>query len=256
MLKTSTDASVVCARRWRSGTVAKREIRKLSKTTNCLFPKRPFERLVREIAQDYKDIRFTKESMKAIQEALENFVTEMFHKADMARKHGCRETLDERDVRFARFMTPESLWVMSDRIWEKEIFAAPTPASLSSSDKKKAGKNEKKGESSSGAAAAGEASASKAKNEKGKPEKRKKDSGGDATQQQSPAVDVGDEQKGRSKKAKKAAAPATPAATKEALDDDESGSDDDDESISASESEEENAAGPAPAPPAAAATGQ
>lgn len=54
--------------RWKSGTVAKREIRKLSRTTNLLFPRRPFQRLVREIAQDYKsDMRFKKESILAIQ---------------------------------------------------------------------------------------------------------------------------------------------------------------------------------------------
>jgi histone H3/H4 len=53
--------------RWRSGTVAKREIRKLSRSTHLLFPRRPFQRLVREIAQDYKDIRFTTGSMQAIQ---------------------------------------------------------------------------------------------------------------------------------------------------------------------------------------------
>ena len=53
--------------RWKSGTVAKREIRKLSRTTHLLFPKRPFQRLVREIAQDFKDIRFTKGSMGVIQ---------------------------------------------------------------------------------------------------------------------------------------------------------------------------------------------
>lgn len=33
-------------RRWRPGTVAKREIRKLSRSTNLLFPKLPFNRLV------------------------------------------------------------------------------------------------------------------------------------------------------------------------------------------------------------------
>lgn len=31
-------------RRWRPGTVAKREIRKLSRTTNLLFPKSSFSR--------------------------------------------------------------------------------------------------------------------------------------------------------------------------------------------------------------------
>lgn len=32
--------------------------------------------------------------MKAIQEAAEMFVTETFHKADLARRHAGRETLD------------------------------------------------------------------------------------------------------------------------------------------------------------------
>ena len=72
-------------RRWKSGTVAKREIRKLLRTTNLLFPKRSFQRLVREIAQDYQDIRFTTGSMQAIQEAAEVFVTETFHKVSTER---------------------------------------------------------------------------------------------------------------------------------------------------------------------------
>ncbi len=108
--------------RWKSGTVAKREIRKLTRSTNLLFPKRPFQRLVREIAQDYKDIRFTTGSMQAIQEAAEVFVTETFHKADLARKHSRRNTLHVEDIRFSRFMTPESLWVMPDKIWEMDTF--------------------------------------------------------------------------------------------------------------------------------------
>ena len=92
--------------RWRSGTVAKREIRKLTRTTNPLFPKRPFQRLVREIMQDIKsDVRFTSGSMQAIQEAAEIFITETFHKSDMARKHAKRNTLQVEDIRFARFMT-------------------------------------------------------------------------------------------------------------------------------------------------------
>jgi histone H3/H4 len=110
--------------RWKSGTVAKREIRKLSRTTHLLFPKRPFQRLIREVAQDFtKDMRFTPNSMQAIQEAAEVFVTETFHKADMARRHARRNTVHVQDIRFSRFMTPESLWVVPDRIWETETFA-------------------------------------------------------------------------------------------------------------------------------------
>jgi histone H3 len=47
-------------RRYKSGTVAIREIRKYTKTTDHLFPDAPFARLVREIGYDFKsDIRYT-----------------------------------------------------------------------------------------------------------------------------------------------------------------------------------------------------
>ena len=58
-------------RRWRPGTVAKREIRKLTRSTDLLFPKASFSRVVREICQNKihngHETRFTKNSMKAIQ---------------------------------------------------------------------------------------------------------------------------------------------------------------------------------------------
>ena len=40
--------------RYRPGTVALREIRRYQKSTELLIRKMPFQRLVREIAQDYK----------------------------------------------------------------------------------------------------------------------------------------------------------------------------------------------------------
>eukprot|EP00818_Percolomonas_sp_WS_P002772 CAMPEP_0117444974 /NCGR_PEP_ID=MMETSP0759-20121206/5540_1 /TAXON_ID=63605 /ORGANISM="Percolomonas cosmopolitus, Strain WS" /LENGTH=82 /DNA_ID=CAMNT_0005237103 /DNA_START=51 /DNA_END=296 /DNA_ORIENTATION=+ len=40
--------------RYKPGTVALREIRKYQKSTELLIRKLPFQRLVREIAQDYK----------------------------------------------------------------------------------------------------------------------------------------------------------------------------------------------------------
>lgn len=60
------------------------------------------------------------------QEAAELFVTETFHKADMARHHAGRETLHVKDLRFSRFMTPESLWVVPvEKVWEPNSFFAP-----------------------------------------------------------------------------------------------------------------------------------
>uniref|UniRef100_F7F5J0 Histone H3 n=1 Tax=Ornithorhynchus anatinus TaxID=9258 RepID=F7F5J0_ORNAN len=47
--------------RYRPGTVALREIRRYQKSTELLIRKLPFQRLVREIAQDFKtDLRFQK----------------------------------------------------------------------------------------------------------------------------------------------------------------------------------------------------
>ena len=53
----------------RPGTVALREIRKYQKSTELLIRKLPFQRLVREIAQDFKnDLRFQSTAILALQE--------------------------------------------------------------------------------------------------------------------------------------------------------------------------------------------
>ena len=58
--------------RYRPGTVALREIRKYQKSTELLIRKLPFQRLVREIAQDFKtDLRFQSTAIMALQEAHE-----------------------------------------------------------------------------------------------------------------------------------------------------------------------------------------
>jgi len=62
--------------RFRPGTVALREIRKFQKSTDLLIRKLPFQRLVREIAQDFNarnmgDFRFQSSAMAALQEAAE-----------------------------------------------------------------------------------------------------------------------------------------------------------------------------------------
>ena len=54
--------------RYRPGTVALREIRKYQKSTELLIRKLPFQRLVREIAQDFKtDLRFQSSAVLALQ---------------------------------------------------------------------------------------------------------------------------------------------------------------------------------------------
>ena len=54
--------------RYRPGTLALREIRRYQKSTELLIRKRPFMRLVREIAQDFKtDLRFQSNAIQALQ---------------------------------------------------------------------------------------------------------------------------------------------------------------------------------------------
>ncbi len=65
-------AKVKKPHRFRPGTGALREIRKYQKSTELIIRKRPFQRLVREIAQEFKcDLRFQSTAVLALQEAAE-----------------------------------------------------------------------------------------------------------------------------------------------------------------------------------------
>jgi histone H3 len=60
--------------RWRPGTVALREIRRYQRSSELLIRKLPFQRLVREIAQEFKtDLRFQSAAIAALQEASVTF---------------------------------------------------------------------------------------------------------------------------------------------------------------------------------------
>src|SRR3989338_5263788 len=67
---TAASGGVKKPHRFRPGTVALREIRRYQKSTDLLIRKLPFQRLVREIAQDFKtDLRFQSAAILALQEA-------------------------------------------------------------------------------------------------------------------------------------------------------------------------------------------
>jgi histone H3/H4 len=57
--------------RYRPGTVALRRIRRYQKSTELLIRKLPFQRLVREIAQDFKtDLRFQSSAVMALMQVV------------------------------------------------------------------------------------------------------------------------------------------------------------------------------------------
>ncbi len=89
--------------RFRPGTVALREIRKYQKTTDSLIPKLPFQRLIREIAQDFKtDLRFQTAAIAALQEASEAYLVGLFEDANLCAIHARRVTIMAKDMQLAR----------------------------------------------------------------------------------------------------------------------------------------------------------
>jgi histone H3 len=85
--------------RYRPGTVALREIRKFQKSTDLLMRKLPFMRLVREIAQDFKnDLRFQGSAFLALQTGAEQYITEMFQVSNIEAIHAKRITVMPKDI--------------------------------------------------------------------------------------------------------------------------------------------------------------
>jgi len=89
--------------RYRPGTVALREIRRYQKSTELLIRKLPFQRLVREIAQDYKtDLRFQSLAVLALQEAAEAYLVGLFEDTNLCAIHAKRVTIMPKDIQLAR----------------------------------------------------------------------------------------------------------------------------------------------------------
>ena len=94
--------------RWRPGTVALREVRRLQKSTDLLVAKAPFSRLVREIAETHKaGLRFQASAVAAIQEATEAFVVSLLSDANLAALHANRVTAMPRDLQLVRRLRGE-----------------------------------------------------------------------------------------------------------------------------------------------------
>ena len=90
-------------RRYRPGTVALREIRRYQKTADLLIRKAPFQRLVREIAQEMKrDVRFQSTALLALQEAAEMHLIQLFEDTNLCALHAKRVTVMPRDMQLAR----------------------------------------------------------------------------------------------------------------------------------------------------------
>ena len=92
--------------------VALREIRRYQKSTECLIKRSPFQKLIREILQEYRvcpqgpgtpsmQVRFQSTAIAALQEAAENFIVGLFEDVNLLAVHAKRVTVMQQDVRLA-----------------------------------------------------------------------------------------------------------------------------------------------------------
>ena len=103
-------AGGVKKRRFRSGTVALKQIRQYQKSTELLIRKLPFQRVVREIANDIKivpghmigKIRFQSQAIAALQEASEAYLVGLFEVSNLCAIHAKRVTIMPKDIHLAR----------------------------------------------------------------------------------------------------------------------------------------------------------
>ena len=94
--------------RYRPGTVALREIRKFQKSTELMLRKLPFQRLVREVAQEFKnDLRFQSSAILALQEAAEAYLVSLFEDTNLCAIHAKRVTIMPKDIQLARRLRGE-----------------------------------------------------------------------------------------------------------------------------------------------------
>ena len=95
-------------RRYRPGTVALREIRRYQKSTDLLIRKLPFQRLVREIATEYRgELKFQKSALMALQEAAECYLVGLFEDTNLCAIHARRVTIMVKDMKLAQRMRRE-----------------------------------------------------------------------------------------------------------------------------------------------------
>ena len=88
---------------YRAGTMALKDICHFQGSTALLIRKLPFQRLVREIAQDFKtDLRFQSAAVLCLQEVAEAYLVRLFDDANLCAIHARRVTIMPKDLFLAR----------------------------------------------------------------------------------------------------------------------------------------------------------
>ena len=108
--KAQMQGRLIKPHRYRAGTAALKDIRHFQGSTALLIRRLPFQRLVREIAQDYKtDLRFQSAAVLCLQEATEAYLVKLFDDANLCAIHAKRVTIMPKDIQLARRIRGEHL---------------------------------------------------------------------------------------------------------------------------------------------------
>jgi len=96
-------------KRWKPGTVALREIRKLQKSTDLLIKKTPFRRFVNDVVKDlgrygeFKNgLRYNSKALECLQEAAEAYLVSVMEEGNLCTIHAKRITNAPKDLQLAR----------------------------------------------------------------------------------------------------------------------------------------------------------
>ena len=109
--------------RYRPGTIALQEIRRYQKSTELLIRRLPFQRLVREIAQDYKSrLNFASGAILALQEAAEAYLVGLFKDTNLCTIYAKWITIIPKDIQLARCIHGECSYL--------QLFSEPNKQNL------------------------------------------------------------------------------------------------------------------------------
>ena len=111
--------------RYRPGMVALREIRRYQRSTENLIKQTPFQKLIKEISQEYQicpdgpgtpsvQVRFQSAAIAALQEVAEKYIVGLFEDVNLLAIHARRVTILPRDIRLAlRIRGDHHIWCIS-----------------------------------------------------------------------------------------------------------------------------------------------
>ena len=105
----STTGGIKKPHRYHLGLLALREIHRYQQSTECLIRRIPFNKLIKEISQEYRvcpdgpgtpsvQVRFQSTALAALQEATENFLVGLFEDVNLLAVHVKRVTVMPHDI--------------------------------------------------------------------------------------------------------------------------------------------------------------